>query len=306
MITLPYQSHVCKVHLTDGLLREASKLNIEYPFPQLSTGMRRTIKNALMVTPNPNYDGLQGFTQFFQLQTKESPLLLDARQFMRWNDRDATYRLVGENDFRLQVIRVALTGALIEKGSTPFDNMGNLPIRVFAKWIGNALTQRLGLDIATNIRIQMIVGLYYSLLLMEGPRRLEKDDIVDHGRYVSGALGFGFTETMEVIEPIESLESLDELCAALRERSGSVRLTDLKFIDLFTIIASSWVGVNARENIGVALEHIPTFIAILYMALTDRSYRRTRMTDLIERTGNRRDRDDFQRKVELLVDSQYI
>ncbi|MFO5979474.1 hypothetical protein ACLBSL_32845, partial [Klebsiella pneumoniae] len=65
-------------------------------------------------------------------------------------------------------------------------------------------------------------------------------------------------------------------------------------------------GTASRENVGVALEHMPTYITLIYMALADRSYRKTVLSQKVEMVSRSDDASRFINLVNEAVSSQFV
>jgi hypothetical protein len=81
-----------------------------------------------------------------------------------------------------------------------------------------------------------------------------------------------------------ALPSISAMCTIAQEVVDSVRLNDMNIGLFFQILSGAWYGdAAARETLLAALEHPPTWIALLVAAATDRSFKKTGITQLYER-----------------------
>jgi hypothetical protein len=60
-----------------------------------------------------------------------------------------------------------------------------------------------------------------------------------------------------------------------------------------TVTRNSWYGTNAKEIISVALEHPPTWAAIVFTALNERTFKNSMIYKIAERFGKRGASDEF-------------
>lgn len=291
MQNTPYETLICRPYRVAQIASAVARADIESPLPVLTTAKGNVIRNAFVVTPKDVYGDVSGFTQFLNIGTEEKPKwVIDGRPYMRWERRDDTYRLVAENDFSFQCARIALSLQAQGQGSSIFFGFGDLPIKTFTRWITLALSQRYGLSIEQQIAISVIAAYYYSARLSDD-YTISAEDIMPLTQQVSRVCMVPRPRALEIGEQLASkkgsitFNTAEDLATAIAEFSGSVRLTELRFLDLYTIIAGSWIGVNARENVGVAIEHIPTWIALVYSALDENSYRKTILAKRAETTG---------------------
>jgi len=305
MLVSPYHTLICQMYPVERLRRELQRMDIEYPLPPLTTPAGNVIADAVVVVPRDHYQSQAAFTQFLNLgDTKTGKWVVDGRAYMRWNHRDDSYRLTAENDYSFQASRLALSQVAEQEGDRPFRRLGDLPVKTFVRWITLAVAQRFNLPLEDQIRVSVIVAYYYFTQLNDTREQVEEER---HrlANMVSRIVGAPVPTVLEAIDPVGALTDPKALTQAIADHSGNVRLANLKFTDLYMVLASSWIGVNSRENVGVALEHIPTFIAMVYMALGDRSYRKTVITRRAESSGRLNDQKQFVTQVYRLVESRF-
>ena len=94
-------------------------------------------------------------------------------------------------------------------------------------------------------------------------------------------------------DSIGPLNNANDLAKELSTKARTLSMGELKFADLHVLLKASWYGTNASDNVGMALEHLPTWIAILYTAVSDRSYRKSKITERAERMGRANDIRNF-------------
>lgn len=277
MLQAPYDALICQVHPTERLKLALQRADLETPLPPLVTPLGKTVPMAAVVVPNGEYDDVPGFTQWLDIAQPSAPhprYVLDGRPFMRWDRRTNSYRLTAENDFAFQCNRLILSQILADGQRRRFYSLGEVPLKTFSRWVTMALAQRFGLDLETQMRVAIICAYYYRTQLSED-RELDLERRRWEAVGIGRAIHVPATKVLELGEQLTALKTPDELAAAIALHGGSVRLEKIKFADLFALLSASWVGVNSRENVGVALEHVPTYIAMLYAALGERSYRKT-------------------------------
>lgn len=301
----PYLTTICRPYPTRSLVGALQRANIETPLPPLETPLGHRVRQARVITPSEAYDDVAGFTQFLNIarEGKDPIWVVDGRPFMRWNRREDSYRLTAANDYSFQISRLCLTqvAATHEQG---FYRLGDIPIKTFVRWITLAISQRFNLGLEYQLRLQVICAYYYHAL-QSGEVNMDDSTKVRLSQSISRVVSVPPDVVMEVGDKLGKLENGDDLAHAIAEHSGSVRLAKLKFTDLYMLIAASWVGTNSRENAGVALEHFPTFIAMVYSALGEKSYRKTRITQRAETAGRQADHRQFVQQVYRLVESRF-
>jgi hypothetical protein len=62
---------------------------------------------------------------------------------------------------------------------------------------------------------------------------------------------------------------------------------------LLTLIRSAWFGNQAKENLSVALEHPPTWCAIVFSCVTEKTYKNSTIYKYVEKLGKKKADEEF-------------
>lgn len=310
MLTLPYQTTLCRgLYPPEGLARVMNavrRADLEFPLPRVKTPSGNVLSHAVFVTPRDEHKDVPSFTQFMNMGDDLKPkLVIDARPYMRWDQRSDTYRLTAENDYAFQATRMALTLRLMEGDLQVFSRLGDIPAKTFVRWITVQLATNFALPLETQIAVSIVCGYYYYGLVTGGGGLAEADERHRLAPMVARATMAPLNTVLDYAERIQPMPDASALAQQLSEHTGTIRLRDIKYADLYKLLAASWSGHNARENVGAALEHLPTFIAMVFCALDERSYRKTVMARRAETAGRQPDQKVFTTNVFRLVADQF-
>lgn len=304
MFITPYDTTICKSHPVQAIRNSLIKANIADPFPQAATTGGGKYKALYVVTPDDNYDDIKGFTQ--PIEFAKGKWVIDARPFMRAKPfHDGTYGIIASNDYAFHTIRAALTMVLARDGIEPFDRLSDMPSSVFIRWFSQGISQKLNLDINTQIRLAVITAFYYASLFEADVDFIQKhkDQLIP---VIQKATKATMETVIEIADLLEPMQNANEYLAQVNKHGQSIRLSEFKYADLYNLLFNSWVGFNQRENAAVAFEHIPTFIAMLYNSVTDKSYRKTTINTRRETVGNSREWDQFAMSVSYLIRDELV
>lgn len=164
---------------------------------------------------------------------------------------------------------------------------------VFAAWLSQAITRAYALDFSDQARI-MAVSLYYYHLLFETETRLSGKALEVAVVHTIKATKLPGAEIYKLFEEIGEISCIEDYCNEVKKHIESVRLNDFNLLMLLTLIENTWYGTNSKELLKVAVEHPPTWIAIVYATLTERTYRSSGLFKLIEVQSKRGNSDEFR------------
>lgn len=159
---------------------------------------------------------------------------------------------------------------------------------VFAAWISQSVSKVYGLDFYDQ-RVIMAIAMYYYHTLFTDKAKLEEKALDIAVIHTIKATKLSEREIMDIFNAMPDVTGLDSLCVAIRDIVKNVRLADFNQTMLVTLVQNTWYGNNARDIIAVALEHPPTWIAVVFAALTEKTYKSCQLYRLIEaqaRGGN--------------------
>lgn len=310
MLTLPYQTTLCRgLYPPEAMLRTMNAIrraDLEFPLPKMRTPSGNVLANAVFVTPRDEHKDVPSFTQFLNMGDEINPkLVIDARPYMRFDQRSDTYRLTAENDYAFQCIRMALTLRLLDGDLRVFSRLGDVPAKTFVRWITVQLATNFALPLDTQIAISIVCGYYYYGLVTGGEGLAELEERHRLAPMVARATMAPLNTVLDYAERIQPMPDAAALAHQLSEHTGTIRLRDIKYADLYKLMAATWGGHGARENVGAALEHLPTFIAMVYCALDERSYRKTVLARRAETSGRQPEQKVFTDGVFRLIAEQF-
>lgn len=224
--------------------------------------------------------------------------MVDVRNFTRLN-RDESIQVTSNLDYNLAVVRASLSLYALRNSVMDLAGLGNFPVTIYSRWLTEQLTRRLALSPETQMRATVIIAFYYlsqfTLNDIDERERLRIATVISRSTFINTEFVLG------IIESLPKLTDIYSLCNALKEHSQDIRFEKFNPALLYGIVAGSWFGFNNRELTAVALEHIPTFIAMLYFAVHERGYRNTVISKVAKEYTKGDNEKVFVRGVEQLV-----
>lgn len=235
----------------------------------------------------------------------ENKVTLDLRQYTKLDRATGDYQFRLTNEAALQINRGLLNSVWIERDPYVLLNLSPIPMVVFAGWISENITRRFALDPKDQLAISIYAAYYYYCLFSDN----DVFDDEDKNRIISSIsrnLRCAAVDVMEIIDRIDVvIPNITVFCEKLETVTANIRLKNFNSVLLFQILGGSWFGSNARETIAVALEHPPTWIALILSSFTERTYRNTIIAKTAERKANKSTGDNFSRAVFNLIIKTY-
>lgn len=219
-------------------------------------------------------------------------LFIDVRSFGKWDDGANEFKVRNEIDNTLLVARAKLNSIWINETPTWLRDVSPAPMALFASWISEAVGKRFALDPKEQFNLGILAAIFYNSQFTDSVELDERDKLRAINA-VTKALRASAQDVMEIMDKVSIVNNVFEFCSRAEEISGSIRLKELNPGVLFGILGGTWFGANAREMVAVAIEHPPTWMAILLSAYTERTFKNSQISKLTERNSFKKSGEDF-------------
>lgn len=210
-------------------------------------------------------------------------VFIDIRAFGKYDRLKEEFSVAMINDYNLMMARGNLNYVWAARGVETLRDYSGIPMSIFVSWVSEAITRRFILDMNEQYNVSALVAYYYASLFTNDEEFSERDCT----RIATAMNKNAYTNTDDAFNIIDNLDkkpihSLDALCDLIKEISPA-RLEHFNRGILLTLLNKATFGVNAEENLCVALEHPPTWIAILVIISDNRGFNRTGLGRILER-----------------------
>lgn len=213
-------------------------------------------------------------------EMKLNPMLaMDVRAAGRFDVSTGTFRVKNSTMYKAQCYRAALTSLWLSNGPNAFRSVAPTALAIYATWVAEAVGFRYQLDPKAKLELQIIAAIFYQSNHVEG---LAFDKNLE-ARMLSGiatALRQNVTDVARIYDQTQAIGSIEEFCTKSRIVLDNVRLEALNKGVLVQLMGSTWGGDGATELCAVALEHPPTWIALLYEAFTNQILRKVGLAQI--------------------------
>lgn len=238
--------------------------------------------NCFFVTPHNTT--LKPFAHPIQVDVpnRGTIYVVDVRGFTRL---DANRQVVISSalDYSVSTERCILEQRWNVDGARRIFDLGIFQVEAFGRWISNGLRARYSLDAEATMRVA-IAASYYYYCLCDDIKEAEypEDEALKIASIIGRSYGLSPQDTLGIIGEPLVLRGVDGLINLIKTTGNSIRLERLGIVDIYTMYGGTWFGSNAREIIGVALEHPPTFVVLIKHAMTERGFRNSMLSQTLK------------------------
>lgn len=202
-------------------------------------------------------------------------------------------------EFNFTVSRLILSMLWEDRQRERVRNSFQFATVVFGAWLSETISKNFVLDYRDQTVLNIITQFYYMSLFVEGDIDSDMKD-----RMAAQIIKLTKAPAEMVLKTLDAtpiMGNITEYCQVVSTVLENTRLKNFNLAVLLTLVKNSWYGTNGKEIISVALEHPPTWIAVIWAALNERSFSSSLIARLAERFGKRGASDEFNKNYRMLM-----
>lgn len=211
------------------------------------------------------------------------------------NHTGDNYRIRNKIEFDLNYHKQILSLNWLSDQQTKFMESGlRFAGHIYCIIMSEILTQRFNLDFGQQVAIQVITNFYYISLFSDNDTTdyeyIEKCIIK-----IASQLNIDTGSVDKIISPIKRpINNLNELAVVIVDQINDTKLKGLNAGVIINLLSRIWYGFNASSQISVALEYPPLWIAMVYAAINEKTYKHTKIAQVNDRLKrSRENRETF-------------
>jgi hypothetical protein len=238
--------------------------------------------------------------QVFDNASKKKIWFLDVRPYGKMDKVQNEFIIRNQVEYDWSIQRCMLNILMDEESVTQLTNLSSLPLVCYGSLISETVTRKYALDPLEQITI-LVLAMYFYYCLSTDDKDFDEVEFNKICGRIAQLSKVPATKVFDILEGVNVIHGLTKFCEVVRDKTGSVRLADFNEGVLIAIIAGTWIGTNARENMAASLEHIPTWIMICYASINDSTYKRSVFAKLVEKKTKGEAGNSFVKSINALI-----
>lgn len=234
---------------------------------------------------NMNADNIPYFNHPVFVRDPDSKRMIgyvDARNYGKWYQPQMTFIIRNHPEYNWHLLRGILNHIWLQERVELLRDVSTLPAGVYAALFSESITRKYALD-PNEQAIISVVACYFYYSLFTDDKTFDEMEFNKITGKIAQITKVPATKVFEILDEVHPIHGLEALCEVIKEKTKSVRLVEFNVGVLLAIISGNWYGTNARENLAVALEHIPTWLLICYASINEATFKRSIIAKLVER-----------------------
>lgn len=280
-----YDTLACKAYNTEQIKKELRYALLEGDLIPLNTINGQSLSGIYGIKPGnqtiPTFS--HPIEIFIDEKSDEGGIFVcDTRAMLKPNPNMPNgYSISNPTDYSLLITRATLTRKYNENPSS-FHGLGDLVPIVFCRWLTDLIVKKLGLSPADQVRVTTVtLFFWYSLL-----RGVEEDIFTEKEKMniitkLNQITAIPSTLSTEIVDSIPVMNNVQQYVDVIKSVITNTRIEKLNAALIFSMLGNSWFGMNAKEVAAIAIEHPPTFVAIVSAALDSRAFKKSLLGELV-------------------------
>ena len=229
-------------------------------------------------------------------------LCTDLRMFIRKDVRldQLEANIKNYTEFNFVKSRAILNLLWLNGGISNIKNSLSFAGMVFSAWLSENISKTYALDFKDQTTLAILTSFYYQTLF-SNKTEFDEDDKQKMAIHTIKTTKAPAEFVFSIFDKIGPMNGIEDYCKNVVDVLENVRLKSFNLAMLLTIIRNSWYGTNAKEVISIAIEHPPTWAAIVYTALNEKTYRTSMVYRTAEKFAKRGGADEFLNNYVTLV-----
>lgn len=224
---------------------------------------------------------------------------LDVRAFGRWHAPSSQFMVRNMAEYDWAIKRAVLNFLWGSNRVTMLRDVSTLPARVYATLIAETIARRFNLDPREQLTVAVIAA-YFYFGLFTTDSKLEENDFNRMVTMINRATLVDAQTIYNILDGLPVIDNLMGLCQTIRDKVGNLALENLNVGTLIAVVAGTWIGTNSRENLAVGLEHVPTWLMIVFASTSEATFKRSLLAKLTARFDRGSVGDNFVKAMNTL------
>lgn len=299
-----YDTAVCGSVILSKLQTEIRKAFVMGSLHTLSfkqTPLSESVTIALVEGGNAEADSISFFSQPLPVVHEgQTFLAVDVRNFGYWKGPQHVFSVRNTIEYSWHLKRACLTAAWNNDQVQRLRDVSDLPMMAYASLISQSIARRFALDPVEKDKVAAICAYFYLCLFTD---EQEFDEMA--GTRIKAKIIRSIRTSEKIVSDTltdnNTIHGIGALCTIIKEKLNNPALKDLNPGLLVQVVSRTWMGVSSEEIVGVGLEHVPTWMMVVYSSMSSQTYRRTTLAKLVQELDKKGIGQSYVQAIEMIL-----
>ena len=237
---------------------------------------------------------------YSKLDNPELQFAVDVRNFGKWYAPNEVFVVRNRPEYDWNIKRAILNYIWMTERPEILRDVSTIPLATYAMLVSECVARRFALDPLERIKIQVLAAFFYLGLFVENRElgEMERGKMVG---VISRVTRVPAERVFEYVGDIPLMTGLVDFCEAAKTLTQSVALSDFNVGVLVAITSGTWYGTNARGNLAVGLEPVPTWLMTVAASLDEATFKRSTLAKISMQFDKAGAGDNFLKSLNVLM-----
>lgn len=242
----------------------------------------------------------------FESMDKVIVVAVDVRKYVKPNSELSSKLsdiVKDASNLNFNIIRTLLT-AEYAVGNTRVIKNGNKTMSMgMALWLSNIINTIVTLNPVEKLHVEIAIAFSINMMTISEDDRADSAHVAE-ARILSYRLSLPVSKTAMkvVVDKLNiNVTDIDKLVDNIRSVLPAEKAKIIDTNGVVNLVNNSWFGPGGVETVMMALENLPTWIALLYIALSDKTFKRSKIATALDKISAKIKAKEFIRYVEIYI-----
>jgi len=305
----PYNTSYGELITTDNIEKELMRylviadknLNYEYTQPDM-------VKVIFITGKNDDEKALPLWEHPLVFKDTKDNLIVatDLRKFLN----NPTEDLLNISDVirdkpgvEFSILRTLLTAVYAGDESGSIKSIEKNAVGGFSYWLANSLAASILLDPGEKVKTEVAIQHFYYMVGVNGtPDESSINASINKIANAKLSLPININTVKSIVHELKSdVSTIEDLSNNIKIVLDESKANMIDTSTIINTISNSWYGPGGTDTIIISLEDHPTWLAMMYSASSNKSYKRTRLATILDKAKTKIKLQDFIKFMELFI-----
>lgn len=315
LLVNPYETTYGKMLNTTTVQKELIKFNTVISGEKLNYEFGNNLNTEIMFITGYNQEekALPIFDHplvFNSIRGKQV-IAVDFRKYVRSVNEKPLYLkdiVKDASNLEFLVIRTLLTAEWLEGNTGILRNIDTNFASGFAMFISGLFTVIAGLNPVDKVNVEIAICHYfYNMHIVKTDRNDMQNNVYAKIAKTPLSLPVSIKIVDSVLKNADSnVENMDGLIANIKSVLNEDKVEYINGDALYSLIATMWYGPGGSETMYMSLEHIPTWVAMMGVSVSNNTFKKSRLATTLEKYSSKIKPNDVKKGLELYIKENTI
>jgi len=205
--------------------------------------------------------------------------------------------------FTFKILNALLVGDMLSESYDKLIPTEQHVVTAATLWLSESINSIVMLNPVEKVTLEVILSAYFYKFYLNSPLDKSTEEVI-RMKVSKTKLSLPVNNAFitDVFTKLDmSMSNVNELVSNIKNVLNSDKGNMLTSDVIVSAVSNSWYGPGTNETTLVSLENLPTLITLVYAALSDKTYKRSRISTILDKYKRKIDDKKFIKYMEIYL-----